>query len=191
MWKRVTDGGRVGAVTVSGARTVVGMTSLVQLWPQSTGGLVELPAGTDVWQLHADGLWLVVPTNCRRKGDGTAVMGAGLALDAARRFPDLPVRYGRALAAGNRRVVIAEHRLLLAPTKDDWRRPAVLELVTELLDGVARWCAANPQHAVAVASPGCGRGGLAWPVVHELALARLAGHRVALLPPLPAAPRHP
>lgn len=171
-----------------GTGTVEAMTSPTQLWPGGATGLLELPAGTDVWQLHAGGLWAVVPTNTICKSDGTAVMGAGLALAAAQCFPDLPARYGAALAAGTTRIVVNDHRLLLAPTKNDWRRPAVVDLVHQLLDAVAGWSTAHPAEAVAVAAPGCGRGGLPWPQVRDAARQRLSGHRVALLPPMPSAP---
>ena len=85
--------------------------NLADLWPDRATGLLELPAGTELWALHDAGLWVVIPTNLRRKADGTAVMGAGLALAAARRFPDLAARYGVALGAGKGRFVCAEHRL--------------------------------------------------------------------------------
>jgi hypothetical protein len=153
------------------------------MWPKGHVGLREFPTGTDVWDLHAAGLWVVIPTNVTCKGDGTAVMGAGLALDAATRFPDLPARYGRALRAGNPRVAIGDHRLLLAPTKDHWREPAQMALVLELLDGAVRWTTANPELGLAVVAPGCGLGGLGWPLVRAAAVDRLARRRVALLAP--------
>lgn len=143
-----------------------------------------MPAGTDVWDLHAGGAWVVIPTNTERKGDGTAVMGAGLALAAAQRFPDVPARYGRALAAGRTQVVLTDHRLLLAPTKTAWRRPSTMPLVRDLLDATAAWCATHPAEFVAVPSPGCGRGGLPWAQVRAAALERLATHRVVLLAPV-------
>ena len=153
------------------------------LWPGGPG-LIELPAGTDVWELHEDGFWVLVPTNTCRKKNGSAVMGAGLARDAALRFPGLAARYGLALEAGQDRLAVPKHRLLLGPTKDDWRQPAKIDLVAELLDGVARWCQSHPGEAVAVPSPGCGNGGLPYPEVRAAAVLRLASYRVALLPPI-------
>lgn len=153
--------------------------------PQPPRGLVELPAGTDVWELHAAGSWVLVPTNTQRRADGAAVMGAGMALAAAQRFPDVPARYGRALAAGRWRVPLADHRLLLAPTKTVWRQPARLDLVCQLMDDLAQWCAEHPQATVALPAPGCGRGGLPWARVRQEATTRLAAAAVQLLPPHP------
>ena len=67
-------------------------------WPGGRSAeLVELPAGTDIWALHDSGFWVVVPTNtCKKKG-GSAVMGAGLARDAALRYHDLAATYGESL----------------------------------------------------------------------------------------------
>lgn len=42
----------------------------------------------------------IIPTNVQRRSDGSAVMGAGLAKEAAERVPGLAKRYGDALRAG-------------------------------------------------------------------------------------------
>jgi hypothetical protein len=142
-----------------------------------------MPAGTDAWALHDLGCWLAIPTNtCRRRG-GQAVMGAGLAGDAARRYPDLPGRYGQALKNGRTRIAVGDHRLLLAPTKDDWRQPARMSLVHELLVAAAAWCAQNPYETLVVPALGCGLGGLAWEPVRDATMQRLGTHRVLLLAP--------
>ena len=44
----------------------------------------------DLWQFYAVGEVIAIPTNGIVKSNGDAVMGAGLAKDAASRFPDLP-----------------------------------------------------------------------------------------------------
>ena len=151
--------------------------------PTAVAGILELPAGTNCWDLHALGHWVLIPTNRQTRRDGTAVMGAGLARQAADRFPDLPVRYGRRLAAGVDRIQVPDHRLLLAPTKDHWRAPALPHLVDDLLAGAARWAATHPDDDLVLPSPGWGLGGLPWPQVRAAALAALAGQRAILLPP--------
>ncbi len=153
------------------------------VWPDDVGGIVELPVGTDVWELHEGGFWVLVPTNMCRKKDGSAVMGAGLAKDAALRYPGLAARYGRALGSGRPMMSFPSWRLLLGPTKDDWRLPAKMGLVEQLLDRVAEWYRAHPGEAVVVAAPGCGRGGPGYRPVRDIASQRLAAYRVVLLPP--------
>lgn len=155
------------------------------LWPnEDDAGLVELSAGTDVWALHRNGFWVLVPTNTCRKKDGSAVMGAGLAGAAALRFPGLASRYGSALKTGSEYMVAHEHRLLLGPTKEDWRQTAKIELVHLLLARVANVCETSPDVAVAVPAPGCGLGGLLYEDVRRAAFSHLAHCRAALLPPL-------
>ena len=44
----------------------------------------------DLWDLaHEFGGWVVVPTNTTIRQDGNAVMGAGVAKDAVKRYPKL------------------------------------------------------------------------------------------------------
>ena len=156
-----------------------------ELWPDGQpAAIVELPAGTDIWALHDSGFWVVVPTNTCKKKDGSAVMGAGLARDAALRYTDLAATYGESLAGGRSYLAAPEHRLLLGPTKEDWRQPARLELVTMLLIKLRHWCDKNPNEAVAVPALGCGLGGLGYGVVCELAEQELATCRAVLVPPL-------
>lgn len=66
----------------------------------------------NVWDVHAAGGWVVIPTNQQTRTDGTAVMGAGLAKDAAERFPALPGAYGLALSAGRTCMAYPTWRIL-------------------------------------------------------------------------------
>lgn len=154
-----------------------------ELWTGRAAEVVELGAGLDVWDFHAKGYFVVITTNRRLRSDGTAVMGAGLAKQAAERYPDLPRRYGCCLAEGRDRMSFPAYRLLLAPTKDDWRLPAVPSLVSELFTAVAQWCLAHPDGAAVLAAPGCGQGGLEWAEVRDEARRGLRGCRAVLLPP--------
>jgi len=116
----------------------------------------------DIWDLHAQGMAVVVPTNMCVNGKGEAVMGAGLALQAARRFPWLPKQYGEYLQLGIPRGIFEEVRLVMVPTKRHWKDPSTLELV----EAGVRWLTSQePLFAVrgwevAVPPLGCGLGGL-------------------------------
>ena len=48
----------------------------------------------NLWQHYDEGRWVVVTTNIGWKKDGSNPMGAGVAKEAAKRFPDLPGIYG-------------------------------------------------------------------------------------------------
>lgn len=115
----------------------------------------------DVWEAWTEGAWVVVPTNQMTRRDNTAVMGAGLARQAADRFPELPAQYGAALLRGEAFVCFPQRRVLLAPTKTDWREPSTLELVSTAVDRLHGWASSHPEVThVVVPLLGCGRGGL-------------------------------
>jgi len=59
---------------------------------------VIVAVGSDLWSLHSQGYWVVIPTTTTVKPDGEAVMEEEWARAAAARYPDLPREYGRSLA---------------------------------------------------------------------------------------------
>lgn len=135
----------------------------------------------DIWDLHAQGAWLVDPTNLVVKHDGTNVMGRGLSAQVARRFPEVPAQYGSWLLAHLRpgksagaEITAADvapgpvlramraRRLLMAPVKYEWRHKASLALIERSLAGIGAFLAANPEAEVALPRLGCGAGGRDW-----------------------------
>lgn len=140
----------------------------------------------DLWEYHRRGAWAVIPTNTTVRANGTAVMGAGLAKQAVERFPELAQRYGQALVTRSERereqpAYFFEERLILFPTKRDWKQPSCLKLVKcnlELLaHHVAGW-----ESSLAVPLLGCGLGGLDWErEVRPLVERYLSGLRYAVV----------
>mgnify|MGYP006048552271 CR=1 FL=1 len=53
-----------------------------------------LEAHGDLWDVHAQGSWIAITTNGVIRTNGHGVMGAGLAKQAADRFPRLPLLLG-------------------------------------------------------------------------------------------------
>ena len=51
----------------------------------------------DIWDYHAKGHWVGITTNAVTKENGEAVMGRGIALQAAQRFPLLARQLGAKL----------------------------------------------------------------------------------------------
>ncbi|HEY8531124.1 MAG TPA: hypothetical protein VIL08_02640 [Limnochorda sp.] len=124
----------------------------------------------DIWQLYDQGMAVVIPTNMCKRQNGEAVMGAGLARQATERFPWLAKQYGELLHCEVPRFIFPEHRLILIPTKRDWREPSPLSLVEE---GV-RWLQKQEllfaawNWEVAVPPLGCGLGGLPFEKVRPI-----------------------
>lgn len=112
--------------------------------------------------------YVVIPVNIGWRSDGSNVMGAGLAKEAASRFPDLPAWWGwwcRSLGSDTPVMVHSSHRVILFPTKPlnetkphlSWQQESDLQLI---------WRSAAQLAAVTVPEPitlplvGCGNGRL-------------------------------
>ena len=156
-----------------------------RVWYGTVGGMRT--ATGDLWDLVSGdpGSWAVVTTNGCLRADGTLVMGAGIAQQAAARFPQLPAELGRAVAArGNVPAAVLDARMLSWPTKPaahelDGRRHAGWMCAArvrrpECVREVAGLVWRNAPLLVALADdlgitsriycppPGCGLGGLNW-----------------------------
>ena len=116
----------------------------------------------NIWDFYDQGHWIVITTNSVVSG-GKNVMGKGIALEAKKRFPDLPRIIARhLLSSGNVAYPIYQYRLISFPTKYHWRAGSDINLIAEsaemLRDGVNRM----QLEAVYLPRPGCGCGGLSW-----------------------------
>ena len=132
---------------------------------EATGDLFEL----------AKGKVIVITTNGFVKNDGCAVMGRGCALQAARKWPELPKALGRELKQHGNKVfnfkVDGYKSLVTFPVKHKWFEEASLDLIRisalRLSNKADNW----KWKEVFVPKPGCGNGGLDWedvkPVLEE------------------------
>lgn len=126
----------------------------------------------DLWALPAGAR--CITTNGIVKSNGEAVMGAGVALSAKQRYPDLPRVLGRLIRQFGNHVHYVGYRdnvhLYSFPTKNDWRDPSDPELIERsarelrgiLLPDLERI------HPVVMTRPGCGNGGLDWAAVRPI-----------------------
>lgn len=106
-----------------------------------------------IWSISKPLDYLVIPTNIGWRKDGTAVMGAGLARQAAQRYEELELWYGdQCLRHGARTPVLfhrpraaASRNLVLFPVKPckelhpwlSWDQPASLELIERSTEQLA------------------------------------------------------
>lgn len=142
----------------------------------------------DLWSFHAQGAYIAITTNGECKANGDAVLGAGLAKQAARRFPDLAKQLGAALRRqGNIPYLWKEYRLLTFPTKSDWRLPSTLPLIEQ--SAFRTMALLNDQgiQLLFCPHPGCGLGQLSWDAV-EPVLARIFDDRIVIVTPTPHIP---
>ena len=130
----------------------------------------------DIWAEYGrrPDVFLVIPTNGSIRRDGCAVMGRGLALQAARRFPDVPVLLGKDLTRQRREewkhsfgptTTVLPHRLIAFPVKYEWAEKADLKLIEHSAERLAKWLQQHPSQSIVLPCVGCGNGRLTWPHV--------------------------
>ena len=113
----------------------------------------------NIWDSKA--LAICVTTNGMVKQNGRAVMGRGIALQAANRYPDLPLELARRLKLwGNKVYTFYSYPSIITfPTKHHWRDPSDLGLIalsaTQLVE-----LRRDNDGRVALPFPGCANGGI-------------------------------
>lgn len=116
--------------------------------------------------------WLCITTNCGWRSNGDNIMGAGLAKQAAQRFPKLPRRYGAFCRMFPGAAKLYPYKsydswLLMYPTKAlnqdrphlSWRGKSSLQLIEQCAIELTKF-ADNAGRPVALPALGCKNGGL-------------------------------
>jgi len=133
--------------------------------------MLEIKA--NIWDFHLqENKWIVIPTNGIVKKDGSAVMGGGLALDAAERCPDLPSMLGKRLKQTDNHIYyFPEYKILTFPTKHHWQDPSDMNLIIRSASELANDLRVFRTHGRSIffyiPRIGCGLGGLKWHNVIE------------------------
>lgn len=108
---------------------------------------------------HSTDSMIVIPVNC------VGVMGKGLALEYAKRYPEGLEVYRNACAVKAilpGRSYRFGRRVIFAATKCDWRNPSKLEWIVGCLKDILAISALADDASVAIPALGCGLGGLDW-----------------------------
>lgn len=133
----------------------------------------------DLWLEAADAR--VITTNGDVNRDGLAVMGRGVALQAAQRFPRIRTALARRLQQhGNQVYVLTPEEytgiptfedpfergpIVTMPVKHHWREPADIYLIYQSCVELVFLADALGWQRVVMPRPGCGNGGLSWDLV--------------------------
>jgi len=142
----------------------------------------------DIWA-YEKSTFIVVPVNIGYRRDGANPMGRGVALEAARRYPDFPAWFGaKCLELGAETPVLRCHGtpLLAFPTKPfnrenpamSWKSRADLGLIERSAKQLAQWPGNEP---IALPLPGCGNGGLDMSEVRPILDKHLSDGRFVLV----------
>lgn len=130
----------------------------------------------DLWDYQGAGKWIVITTNGVVNGKGLAVMGRGIAREAAIKYSFLPKLLAERIQQhGNHVFAFGVYRIITLPVKHKWFEPADPNLIRRSLQElvtVARAIDARPCYLV---RPGCGNGQLSWDRIRPMVEIELDG----------------
>lgn len=139
----------------------------------------------DLFEYPAD--CVVIPINWRTNKQGHAIMGAGVAKQAAKRLPWLPASLGnliRQMTDTPQVICLGTGTgayLLNVPTKRDWRQPSDVDLIEQGAQRMVEFADRTGWQTVALPRLGCGLGGLSWEVQVRPLLADLLDDRFVVV----------
>lgn len=115
---------------------------------------------------YNDGTYIVIPTNGFVRKNGTCVMGRGLALQAAKKFPELGKQLGdRIKEYGNVIFTFCNINIITFPVKHNWWENADLKLIEQSAKDLAtiyKYNLSGLPTPVYLPRVGCGNGKLNW-----------------------------
>lgn len=109
----------------------------------------------------------IITTNGEVNRQGLAIMGRGIALDAATKWPHISKVLGQMLRTGGNHVYSlgavdvfgGYFNLYSFPTKNLWRNQSDIELIRQ---SAIELSGRGEPHSFVLPRPGCGNGGLKW-----------------------------
>lgn len=105
----------------------------------------------------------LITTNGNIKRDGTSVMGKGIALEASKKFRDLPSMYANHIRKNNISCAYyPSYKLILFPTKYNYWQNSNLILIRKSMEETLKICKNNNIERVVMPKVGCGNGLLYW-----------------------------
>lgn len=123
----------------------------------------DINCDMDMWgYLDRKGFIICITTNGFIKNDGTGVMGAGCAKQAADLFPDLPRLLGISLVNRGNVVSSLTSKILAFPVKHNWFDKADLKLIKKSAKELNKRALEKPHLKFILPRPGCGNGKLRW-----------------------------
>lgn len=138
----------------------------------------------DIWSYQGQAV-LVITTNGSVTRDGRAIMGRGVARQAAERFPELRTKLGRLLQSAGNHVYEIMPGLASFPVEETPFSQPDKRLIRRSAEELCQLADQHQWPMVVVPRPGCGGGGLSWEEVRPL-LAELFDDRFIVV----SAPEH-
>ena len=131
--------------------------------------MIEYKYGYNIFNpIFADKI-KIITTNGITKSNDNAVMGKGIALSAALKYPHLPHELGVELQThGNHCNYFQQYNLITFPTKHDWRQNSSYELIETSLNELLLICLDLNNFNLVMPRLGCSNGNLNWNKVQSL-----------------------
>lgn len=128
----------------------------------------------NLWDFDSEVYYRVITTNGNIKMNGEAVMGKGIALQAAQRYPGLPSKLAIHLKIyGNIPKIFAKYKIITFPTKDKWKEKSTYELISNSCDNLVFLCKYFNIKKIVMPMVGCSNGGLKWVDVKKIIYEKL------------------
>ena len=134
----------------------------------------------NLWDYHTQGSFICIMVNCTPNSRGNAIMGKGVAEQAAKRFPQLPKLLGSTqieyagetffTSRSRRPQIFLKYRLITFPTKVTWDVDSSLDLITHSSKYLVAIVDKMPKLKVPIylSKPGVGNGNLEWKEVSKI-----------------------
>ena len=121
----------------------------------------------DIWDYGNTGV-IVITTNGSLTCDGRAILGRGVAKQAALRFPGLGDKLGRLITEQGNHVFDLGCGIVSFPVEETaWSHPD-LRIIARSAEELVMLADRSGWHQIVVPRPGCGGGGLLWKEVKPL-----------------------
>ncbi|ABK98694.1 macro domain-containing protein [Pelobacter propionicus] len=121
----------------------------------------------DIWE-YRDSAIVAITTNGQVSRSGKAVMGRGVAAQAASLFPDMAQLLGRRLVEGGNHVQYLGENIVSFPVEHSPYQVPDLRLIERSARELVALADEQGWRSVVVPRPGCGGGGLSWNEVRPI-----------------------
>lgn len=121
----------------------------------------------DIWDYRGTAV-IAITTNGQVSKSGRAVMGRGVAAQAARLMPSLPERLARCIAERGNHVHDLGENMVSFPVEHSPYEVPDLQLIARSARELVALADARGWRSIVVPRPGCGGGGLSWNEVRPL-----------------------
>lgn len=113
----------------------------------------------DMWvYLERKKFFILVTTNGYVKKNGECVMGRGNALEAAEKFPELPLLLGKSIKQRGNVVSLLTNQIMSFPVKNVWWEKADKKLIKQSVQQLETIAEKHPDWRFVLPRPGCGNG---------------------------------